>query len=110
MQVSRDEFTHTLLPFLTPTKSCLDEIDGLRKNFLWGNKPSKYRADILESKQIGGLGYPTLSMFTDAFKTSWAKRIYTSNKGSRIFPTKYSLDKFFFIFSVDKLCQRNYQY
>ena len=56
----------------------------------------------MERKHIGGLGYPKLSMFTDAFKTSWAKRIHTSNIGWRIFPTKYGLDKKQIIFSVLK--------
>ena len=43
-------------------------------------KVSKIRANILESKQIeSGLGYPKLSISSDALKISWAKRIYTSN-------------------------------
>ena len=61
------KFTHILLSLPTPNKLCEDEIDGLLKNFLWGDKPPKYRADILESKQIeGGLSYPKLSTFNDA--------------------------------------------
>ena len=52
------KFTHILLSLTTPNKSCLDEIDGLLNNFLWGNTPGRYRANILESKQIeGGLGF-----------------------------------------------------
>ena len=67
------KFTHILLSLTKPSKSSLDESDGLLKDFSWGNESLKYKADILESKQIdGGLGFPKFSTFNDALEISWA--------------------------------------
>ena len=50
------KITHLLLSLPSPNKILFKQIDTLFKNFLWNNKPPKFRKDIIEADiNDGGL-------------------------------------------------------
>ena len=74
------KITHMLLSLPTPSESSFAQLDSLFFTFIWGNKPPKFRREIVEANIIeGGLKLHNLKKFDAALKIGWLKR-YISTK------------------------------
>lgn len=70
---------YTMMTTLIP-KSCLNEIQRLQRNFIWGDLEDKKRMHLVKSdtlilpKECGGLGVKDLSLMNKAclMKLSWS--------------------------------------
>ena len=79
---------------LSPSNEMIEDLDNLFKNFIWGNKPPKFRKEILETlPNLGGLKLTNLKIFDHALKLSWLKRIAILEEGWVEFPEKYGIRK-----------------
>ena len=86
--------THILLSLPSPSQTFINEYDSLVKDFLWDGKPSKYRKEILEYPyNLGGLQLHNLQRFSLSLKTTWLRRIVTSDSGWNTFALAYEIDK-----------------
>ena len=69
-------------------------LDNIFKNFIWKNKPPKFRREILESThREGGLKMTNLKTFDTALKVSWLKRLKNEEDGWEEFPRKLNIHK-----------------
>ena len=74
------KITHILLSLPTPSDTTFAQLDQLFFTFMWGNKPPKFRREIVEANTIeGGLKLHNLKKFDAALKIGWLKRYITSN-------------------------------
>ena len=97
------KITHLLLSLPSPKKTLFTEINTLFKNFLWNNKPAKFRKEIIEADILdGGLRLHNLEKFDLALKLGWAKRMLKSESKWTIFPTYWDLYDVF-TYGPDKL-------
>ena len=97
------KITHLLLSLPSPKKTLFTEINTLFKNFLWNNKPAKFRKEIIEADiPDGGLRLHNLEKFDLALKLGWAKRMLKSESKWTIFPTYWDLYDVF-TFGPDKI-------
>ena len=72
----------------------IEDLENLFKNFIWGNKPPKFRREILETlPNLGGLKVTNLKIFDHTLKLSWLKRIAILEEGWVEFPEKYGIRK-----------------
>ena len=86
------KITHLLLSLPSPNQKLFNEIDKLFSNFLWSNKPPKFRKNIIESDIMdGGLRLHNLKKFDLALKLGWAKRLLTSKSKWTIFPNFWEI-------------------
>ena len=89
------KITHLLLSLPSPNKALFKEINTLFKDFLWNNKPPKFRKGIMEAVIIdGGLRLHNLEKFDLALKLGWAKRLLTSESKWTIFWDIYDVFNF----------------
>ena len=88
------KFTHILLSLPTPSDDTITTLENLFKNFIWGNKPPKFRLDILESTyREGGLKMTNTKTFDTALKISWLKRLKNEDDGWEEFPRILNIHK-----------------
>ena len=74
------KITHILRSLSTPSENTFAQLDNLFFTFIWGNKPPKFRREIVEANIIkGGLKLHNLKKFDAALKIGWLKR-YISTK------------------------------
>ena len=86
------KITHLLLSLPSPNKLLFKEIDAIFKNFIWNNKPPKFRKEIMESDIMdGGMKLHNLQNFDQALKLGWAKRLLTSQSKWTIYPTYWDI-------------------
>ena len=63
-------------------------------DFLWGGKPAKFRKEILEYPyDLGGLQLHNLQRFSTSPKTTWLRRIISTNSSWTTFAIAYEIDK-----------------
>ena len=85
---------HVLLSLPSPSDEMIVDLENLFKNFIWGNKPPKFRKEILETlPNLVGLKLTNLKKFDHALKLSWLKRIVIMEEGWVEFPEKYGIIK-----------------
>ena len=85
---------HVLLSLPSPSDDLYEDLENLFKNFIWGNKPPKFRREILETlPNLGGRKLTNLRVFDHALKLSWLKRIAILEEGWVEFPEKYGIKK-----------------
>ena len=88
------KFTHILLSLPTPSDNTITTLENLFKNFIWRNKPPKFRLDILESTyREGGLKMTNIKTFDTALKISWLKRLKNEDDGWEEFPRIFNIHK-----------------
>ena len=88
------KFTHILLSLPTPSEDTITSLDNIFKNFIWKNKPPKFRREILEAThRDGGLKMTNLKTFDTALKVSWLKRLKNEEDGWEEFPRKINIHK-----------------
>ena len=86
------KITHILLSLPTPNTDVLDKLEVIFKRFLWGDKPPKFRKEILETlPTLGGLKLTNLLIFDASLKISWLKRLVNQELGWAEFPMKYKI-------------------
>ena len=86
--------THILLSLPNPSQECIKEYDKMCKDFLWGKKPPKFRREILEyPHELGGLQLHNLKRFSSSLKTTWLRRITSTDSGWTTFALTYEIDK-----------------
>ena len=86
------KITHILLSLPSPTNELLNKLEKIFKNFLRGQKPPKFRKEIMETLPAqGGLKLTNLGMFDIALKVSWMKRLINQDLGWAEFPIKYGI-------------------
>ena len=74
------KITHILLSLSSPSQKVISQLETLFTNFLWGNKPLKFRKEILEANTVdGGLKLHNLRYFDAALKIGWLKRYLQTN-------------------------------
>ena len=74
--------THILLSLPHLSQEFLDEYDKITTDFLWGGKPPKFRKEILEYPyDLGGLQLHNLHRFSSSLKTTWLRRIISTDSG-----------------------------
>ena len=97
------KITHLLLSLPSPNKALFKQLDTLFKNFLWNNKPPKFRKDIMEADIMdGGLKLHNLQNFNLALKLGWAKQLLTSKSKWTIYPNFWDIYDIF-TFDPDKM-------
>ena len=63
-------------------------------DFLWGEKPPKFRKEILEYPyDLGGLQLHNLRRFSSSLKTTWLRRRIATDSGWTTFAVAYEIDK-----------------
>ena len=78
-----------LLSLPKPSEEYFIRMENVFKNFLWQDKPQKFKLSILENLIAnGGLQFPNMTM-----KASWIKRLYRSDDGWAATPLQYGLGK-----------------
>ena len=88
------KFTHILLSLPSPSDDIITSLENLFLNFIWNNKPPKFRLEILESThREGGLKMTNLKTFDTALKVSWLKRLKNEYDGWEEFPRKFNIHK-----------------
>ena len=88
------KITHILLSLPTPNDNTFKTLEHVFKNFIWGDKPPKFRKEILEStSKLGGLQMTNLRMFDKSLKISWIKRLKDQNDGWEFFPRYFNIHK-----------------
>ena len=64
------------------------------KDFLWGEKPPKFRREILEYPyDLGGLQLHNLERFSSSLKTTCLRRRISTDSGWTTFALAYEIDK-----------------
>ena len=87
---------HILLSLPRPSEEFFVKIEKVFLNFLWQNKPPKFKLSNLEKLiACGGLQFPDLRKIDIGMKASWLKRLYKSNTGWASTPISYGLDKIY---------------
>ena len=77
----------------SPEEETFREIENNFLNFLWKEKPHKFKQSTLEKlTSEGGLQLPNVRNLEIALKASWFKRIYKSCEGWAAFPNMYGLN------------------
>ena len=96
------KFTHILLALPNPSEAIFKEIDEIFAKFIWQNKPSKFRKEILEAPyDKGALQLMNLKKFCNSLKLSWISRIFQSDGKWTCFPAKYQVTDLA-VFGVNK--------
>ena len=86
--------THILLSLPNPSQVFIREYDKICKDFLWGEKPPKFRREILEYPQeLGGLQLHNLERFSLSLKATWLRRIIFTDSSWTVFPLAYEIDR-----------------
>ena len=86
--------THILFSLPTPSDDTITSLENLIKNFIWKNKPPKFRLDILEATyRAGGLIMTNLKTSDTALKVSWLKRLKNEDDGWEEFPRTFNIHK-----------------
>ena len=97
------KITHLLLSLPSPKKTLFNEINTLFKNFLWNNKPPKFRKEIIEADiPDGGVRLHNLEKFDLALKLGWAKRLLKNESKWTVFPTYWDIYDIF-TFGPDRM-------
>ena len=90
------KITHILLSLPTPSESSFAQLDSLFFTFIWGNKPPKFRREIVEANIIeGGLKLHNLKKFDAALKIGWLKRYISTKSKWTITPYVNEFDGLF---------------
>ena len=91
------KITHILLSLPTPREETFRKLDSAFSNFIWNQKPPKFRRDILGNKtNCGGLKMTNLHVFNRALKISWIKRLKNQEDGWEDFPRYFGIHKIIF--------------
>ena len=86
--------THILLSLPNPSQAFIKEYEKICKDFLWGEKNPKFRKEILEYPyEMGGLQLHNLERFSSSLKTTWLKRVISTDSSWTVFPLAYEIDK-----------------
>ena len=86
--------THILLSLPNPSQEFIKEYEKICKNFLWGEKPPKFRQEILEYPyEMGGLQLHNLERFSSSLKVTWLRRIISTDSSWTVFALAYKIDK-----------------
>ena len=86
--------THILLSIPNPSQAFIEEYGKTCKDFLWGEKTPQFRQEILEYPyEMGGLQLHNLERFSSSLKTTWLRRIISTDRSWTVFPLAYEIDK-----------------
>ena len=87
--------THILLSLPNASQTFIDEYEKMAKDFfMGGRKPPKFRKEILEYPyDLGGLQLYNLNIFSSSLKTTWLRRLISTNSGWTTFALAYEIDK-----------------
>ena len=78
----------------TPKDDTIKKLDNVFGKFIWNQKPPKFRKEILENTvKLGGLKMTNLTVFNNALKISWIKRLKNQHDGWEQFPRHYEIHK-----------------
>ena len=95
------KITHILLSLPTPSENMFAQLDAIFFGFIWGNKPPKFRREIVEANIVeGGLKLHNLKKFDAALKIGWLKRYINTNSKWTITPKVNEFDGLF-MFGMD---------
>ena len=91
------KITHILLSLPTPKDDTIKNLNTVFRNFIWNQKPPKFRKEILENTvKLGGLKMTNLAVFNNALKISWIKRLKMKMIGGNNFQgTMRSIKSFY---------------
>ena len=88
------KITHILLSLPTPNINTIKKLESVFKDFIWNQKPPKFRKGILEAPcNLGGLQMTNILMFDKALKIFWLKRLHNEEDGWEKFPRHFKIDK-----------------
>ena len=88
------KITHILLSLPTPQEKTIKLLEGTFNKFIWNSKPSKFRKEILENtNKLGGLKLTNITVFNNALKISWLKRLKNQDDGWELFPRHYKIHR-----------------
>ena len=86
--------THILLSLPNPSQEFIKEYEKICKDFLWGEKPPKFRQEILEYPyEMGGIQLQNLERFSSSLKATWLRRIISTDSSWTVFALAYKIDK-----------------
>ena len=86
--------THILLSLPNPSQEFIKEYEKICQKFLWGEKPPKFRQEILEYPyEMGGLQLHNLERFSSSLKATWLRRIISTDSSWTVFALAYKIDK-----------------
>ena len=88
------KYTHLRLSLPSPDASMIKTIENLIYEFVWNNKPAKFRKSIMESDiKYGGMSLHNLSDFSQCLKLSWLRRLQRSNAKWAHLPRLWEVDQ-----------------
>ena len=86
------KITHILLSLPTPNDNTIEKLENVFKNFIWQQKPPKFRRVIMETTvDLGGLKMINLRIFDNALKISWIKRLKNQDDWWEKFPRHFNI-------------------
>ena len=98
------KFTHILLSLPSPKNETMKTLENVLRNFIWDQKPPKFRKEIVENPHnLGGLKMINLVAFNNSLKISWLKRLKKQYDGWEQFPRHFDIHKI--VLFGDKLTQ-----
>ena len=100
--------THILLSLPNLSQAFIKEYDKMCRDFLWGEKPPKFRGEILEYPyDLGGLQLHNLESFSSSLKTTWLRRVISTDSSWTTFALAYEIDKCWMFGNVFTKTKRN---
>ena len=88
------KITHILLSLPSPKNESMKTLENVFRNFIWEQKPPKFRKEILENPyNMGGLKMTNLISFDHSLKISWLKRLKNQDDGWEQFPRHFDIHK-----------------
>ena len=73
-------FIHLLISLPNPSQAIIDYINNIIFSFLWNNKISKIKQSVIIKQSCeGGLKMINVKAFIDALKTTWIRRLITTD-------------------------------
>ena len=80
---------HILLSLPRPCEESFERIEIFFHNFLWQDKPPKFRSTLENLTANGCLQFPDIRKIDTIMKSSWIKRLYRTNVGWAATPIYY---------------------
>ena len=79
-------FNHLFIMLPNPSQNIIEHINKIMFNFLWNNKTSKIKeSTVLQEYCEGGLIMVNLKAFIEALKSTWIRRLLTTNSKWQVF-------------------------
>ena len=79
-------FIHLFISLPNPGQAVIDYINNIIVSFLWNNKTSKIEQSVIIKQYCeGGLKMINVKAFIDALKTTWIRRLITTDSKCQYF-------------------------